>query len=138
MSTGRLDVPCGKVNRLRLGDVDLPGNGGPDSLGALRTLAYEPAKDARFQAYGGETYLAVVELSHPVRAAEVLSYGNASQLGSRHHSDQLALVSQKRLRPVWRSCAEIEGHLEKRTCPTRPAAPRRDRKSTRLNSSHRP
>ncbi len=112
---GRLDVPFGEVNRLRIGDVDLPGNGGPNSVGSLRTLDYELAKDGRYQATGGETYIAVVELSHPLRAAEVLSYGNASQPGSKHHSDQLALISEKRLRPVWRGREEIERHLESRT-----------------------
>lgn len=112
---GRLDVPFGEANRLRIGTVDLPGNGGPSFMGSLRTLYYEPAKDGRFEARGGETYVAAVEFSHPLRAAEVLSYGNASQPGSKHRSDQLALVSQKRLRPVWRSREEIEQHLESRT-----------------------
>jgi acyl-homoserine-lactone acylase len=111
---GRLDVPFGEANRLRIGNVDLPGNGGPSFMGSLRTLYYELAKDGRFEARAGETYVAVVELSHPLRAAEVLSYGNASQPGSRHRSDQLALLSQKRLRPVWRSRGEIERHLESR------------------------
>lgn len=121
-AAGRLDVPFGEANRLRIGGVDLPANGGPNSLGSLRTLDYELAKDGHFEANGGETYVAVVEMSHPLRAAEVLSYGNASQPGSKHHGDQLALISQKRLRPVWRSREEIEQHLESRTALSYQAA----------------
>jgi hypothetical protein len=42
----------------------------------------------------------------------MLSYGNASQQGSKHLADQLPFMMQKRLHPVWRDRTEIETHLE--------------------------
>ena len=56
----------------------------------------------------GGTYVAVVEFSDPVRAMTLIGYGNASQPGSPHASDQLELFSRKQLRPVWRTREEIE------------------------------
>ena len=47
-----------------------------------------------------------------VRAMALVSYGNASQPGSPHNGDQLKLAARKELRPVWRTRAEIEAHLE--------------------------
>ena len=35
--------------------------------------------------------------------------------GSPHNGDQLKLAARKELRPVWRTRAEIEAHLESRT-----------------------
>jgi acyl-homoserine-lactone acylase len=40
------------------------------------------------------------------------TYGNATQSGSPHNGDQLALLSRKEMRPAWRTRAEIEAHLE--------------------------
>lgn len=44
----------------------------------------------------------------------LLSYGNASQPGSPHDGDQLPLLSEQRLRPAWRTRAEVEANLELR------------------------
>jgi acyl-homoserine-lactone acylase len=35
---GRLDIAWGEVLRFRIGDVDLPGNGGPGPMGVFRTI----------------------------------------------------------------------------------------------------
>ena len=109
---GALDVPWGDVFRLRFGDIDLPGNGGPGSLGIFRVVGYSPDKNNRFRAVGGDSFVAAVEFSTPVRASALLSYGNASQPDSSHRFDQLELFSQKTLRPIWKSRSEIEAHLE--------------------------
>jgi len=111
---GRLDVPWGDVNRIRLGTADLPGNGGTPYLGPVRTLNYVPGKDGKFETSGGETYTAALEFSAPLRAEAVLAYGNSSQPGSKHHLDQIELLSRKKLRQVWRNREEIEQHLESR------------------------
>jgi acyl-homoserine-lactone acylase len=66
------------------------------------------------RAFSGDSYVALVEFSNPVRAEVLLSYGNASAAGSPHNGDQLRLFSEKRLRPVWRDRASIEAHLEMR------------------------
>jgi acyl-homoserine-lactone acylase len=111
---GALDVPYGDVYRLRGGGLDLPGNGGRDNFGIFRAAWYAPAEGEGFQAFGGDSYVAAIEFSDPVKAMAVLGYGNASQPGSPHLMDQLELVARKELRPVWRTREEIEVHLESR------------------------
>ena len=45
----------------------------------------------------------------------LLGYGNWSRVGSKHVDDQLALASQKKMRPIVRSREVIEKNLENRT-----------------------
>ena len=116
---GALDVPWGEVYRLRMAGRDLPASGGPSRLGIFRSLEFAPEKDGRFRALFGDSFVALVEFSQPVRARALLSYGNASQPGSPHRGDQLALFARKQLRPVWRSRKEIEANLESREVPGR-------------------
>ena len=111
---GSVDVPWGEVYRLRIGERDLPASGGPSRLGVFRSLEFAPEKDGRFRALFGDSFVALVEFSQPVRAKALLSYGNASQSDSPHRGDQLALFARKQLRPVWRTRKEIEAHLESR------------------------
>jgi len=111
---GSIDVAWGAVNRLRIGGVDLPANGGGGELGIFRVVSFAPEKDNKFRADFGDTYVAAIEFSNPVHAMALVSYGNSSQPGSKHQADQAPLFSRKELRPVWRTRAEIMKHLEER------------------------
>ena len=102
------------MNRLRRGALDLPGNGGPGALGVFRVVGYAPDGKGRFVANGGDSYVAAIEFSTPVRAMTLIGYGNSSQPGSRHQWDQLELFSKKQLRPAWRTRKQIEANLEAR------------------------
>ena len=113
-AAGTLDVAWGDLFRLRLGPVDLPGNGARDPLGCFRATWYLPDPDGRFGAIGGTGYVAAVEFGAPQRAMALTVYGNASQPGDAHRGDQLPLYARKELRPVWRRRAEVEAHLESR------------------------
>ena len=62
----------------------------------------------------GETFVCAIEFGKPQRAQCLLGYGNASQPGSKHIEDQLPLMQQKKLHPVWRERADIEANLEER------------------------
>ncbi|HVH11430.1 MAG TPA: penicillin acylase family protein, partial [Longimicrobium sp.] len=109
---GGLDAPWGQINRIG----EFPGNGAPgDPLGVFHVIGYAQQGQG-FQAAFGDTYVAAVEFTPggPV-AQSVLSYGNASQPGSPHVHDQFRLIAEKRLRPSWRSRAEVEANLEART-----------------------
>lgn len=114
---GRLDMPWGELYRFGRDGRDLPGNGAPGGLGIFRVAWYSPEADGRFRASGGDSYVAAVEFSEPIRARVLLGYGNASQPGSPHRGDQLELMARQELRPAWRSRAEIEANLEKREFP---------------------
>lgn len=75
---GTVSVPWGQALRFRVGDADLPGNGAPGSLGAIRTIA--PAEfsavDGTAPARHGDTWFAVMEFprdrSQPVRAEALM------------------------------------------------------------------
>ncbi|MBD0308353.1 MAG: acylase [Microcoleus sp. T1-bin1] len=110
---GALDVAWGEVFRLP-GVANLPANGGDGDLGVFRSVWFAPGKDNRFQAVAGDSFVAAIEFSNPVKAMALNSYGNATQPGSPHAGDQSQLFARKELRPVWRSRSEIEYHLSSR------------------------
>ena len=109
---GGMDAPWGELNRIG----GLPGNGAPgDPLGVFHVMSYARGREAS-EAVFGDTYVAAVEFTPGgPRAVAVLSYGNASQPGSPHNGDQLRLIAEKRMRPSWRTRAEVEANLESRT-----------------------
>lgn len=112
---GTLDVPYGDVYRLRwAGNIDEPGNGASGSVGAFRVTSFIPDKDGKYRALAGDSMVILVEFGETPTAKALLSYGNASQPGSPHNGDQIALYSRKELRPVWRTRAEIEANIESR------------------------
>jgi acyl-homoserine-lactone acylase len=113
-SYGALDVPWGRVDRLRVGKYDLPANGGPANLGIFRTLSFTEDAGPTVQATGGESYVAAIEFGPNVRARTLISYGNATQPGSPHVGDQLELYAKKQLKPAWLTRQETEAHLERR------------------------
>ncbi|MEG4120111.1 acylase [Microcoleus sp. N9_B4] len=113
LTYGALDVAWGEVFRLP-GEANLPANGADGALGVFRSVWFAPGKDDRFQAVAGDSFVAAIEFSNPVKAMALNSYGNATQPGSPHAGDQWQLFARKELRPVWRSRSEIEAHLSSR------------------------
>jgi acyl-homoserine-lactone acylase len=111
---GSLHVLWGDVLRFRRGSLDLPGNGAPSLMGAIRTINPGRFVNGKAPGVSGDTYFAVVEFSNPVHAEALLSYGNWSKPGSSHAEDQTRLMSRKEMRPVWRTRQEIEVNLESR------------------------
>jgi acyl-homoserine-lactone acylase len=111
---GTLNVKWGDVLRFRRGNTDVPGNGAPSPLGAIRTINVSPFKDGKVEAVSGDTFYGVIEFSTPQRGEVLLNYGNWSKKGSKHIDDQLPLASKKQLRPMWRDKKDIEANLESR------------------------
>ncbi|RUR77033.1 acylase [Chlorogloeopsis fritschii PCC 9212] len=111
---GKLDVPWGEVFRLKYGNVDLPANGGYGELGIFRVVDFVPNSDGGFQSFAGDSYIAAIEFSNPVRAMALTSYGNATQPNSPHKGDQLQMFAQQQLHPVWRNMKDIKAHLAER------------------------
>lgn len=111
---GALDVPWGQVMRYRHAGLDLPANGGFGNLGIFRVITFGPLNNKTRSQVHGETYIAAVEFTSPVKAKVLLTYGNSSQPGSPHQADQLPLLARKELRTAWLTRAEVEAHLESR------------------------
>jgi acyl-homoserine-lactone acylase len=95
--------------------VDLPGNGGPGAIGIFRVVTPGPIKDGISTPVHGDGFTIALEFSQPLHAKALVSYGECSQPGCKHHTDELPLFAKKQWREVWRTRAEIEANLEKKT-----------------------
>jgi acyl-homoserine-lactone acylase len=107
---GAIDVPWGKVFRLQDSNTNLPANGGAGDLGIFRVVYFEPQKSGYFQAVEGDSFVAAIEFSQPVKAMALTTYGNATQPNSTNFGNQFKLFAQKQLRPVWYLRQEVEAH----------------------------
>lgn len=125
---GAIDKPWGDFLRLEINGqsagattgprgaavdgVDLPGNGGPGAIGIFRVVTPGPVKDGIATPVHGDGFTIAMEFSQPIKAKALVSYGDCSQPGCKHHTDQLPLFAKKQWRDVWRTRAEIEANLE--------------------------
>ena len=88
----------------------------PGKLGGIRTAGTGPfvngksADSERRHVLRGDR----VPKNGPPIGEALLGYGNWSRVGSKHVEDQLALASQKKMRPILRRRQEIEKQLESR------------------------
>ncbi len=98
-------------------DKNYPANGGSGNYGIFRVIEYNKGNDNIYTAVGGDSYVAVVDFSKPLKAQVLLSYGNATQPGNKHLGDQLELLSQKKMRTPWLQREEIMQHLEEKETP---------------------
>ena len=102
---GRLTPPMSEVLRLRQGDVDLPLDGGSDTLRASTT--WDIDDDGRLSVKHGDSFIMWIEWLNgkPVASRSIQPYGAAiTRPGSPHFADQSTLFVQHRLKPVhfWR------------------------------------
>jgi acyl-homoserine-lactone acylase len=111
---GSADIAWGDVYRLRMNNIDLPANGGSPQHGIFMSQSYAEDKDNKYHAEAGETFIAVTEFGKTVKAKVLLAYGNASQPGSKHSSDQLSLLSAKQLRSALISKTDVLKNLERK------------------------
>ncbi len=131
---GSLDVKWGDVYRLASGDADMPGNGGAGDSGLFRTIAYTRKVGNRYYAANGETIVCAIEFGKTQQARCTLGYGNSSQTGSPHLSDQIPLMVAEDAAPgvarpqgdrgepgearrVLSAAAKRKGHRSGERCP---------------------
>lgn len=113
---GAIDRRYGDVSRFILDGVDVPGSGGYGNLGAFRVITWSDVdEDGVRTPNHGETWVAMVEFSTPIRAWGLMSYGNARQPGTPHYNDQLEQLSRGEFRELWLQRAQIEANLAERT-----------------------
>ena len=111
---GRLDPPYGDVLRLRRGTVDLPMDGGPDTLRAAAD--WDEAPDGRLVVKHGDSFILFVDWDKAgrVRSRSIQPFGAAvSRPHSPHYGDQAPLFVRHKLKPVWFSTAQLKGHIER-------------------------
>ena len=102
---GRIDPPMSDLLRLRLGEVDLPLDGGSDTLRASTTWTVDD--DGRLRLVHGDSFIQWVEWTKgkPVFSRSIQPFGAANgRPGSKHYTDQMQLFVDHKLKPVhfWR------------------------------------
>lgn len=113
---GRIDPVYGEVSRFILEDVNVPGHGGFGNLGAFHVITWsDPDAEGIRTPTHGETWVAMIEFSTPVKAYGLMSYGNSRQPGTAHYSDQLQMLSEGKYRELWLQRDEVEANLSERT-----------------------
>ena len=105
---GRIDPPMSDLLRLRQGDVDLPLDGGSDTLRASTTWRVDD--DGRLSLVHGDSFIQWVEWreGERVHSQSIQPFGAAiSRPESPHHTDQMELFVNHQLKPVhfWREDA---------------------------------
>ena len=108
---GKIDVPWGEVMRLRRGSVDVPLDGGPDTLRAIEGVA-QP--DGTYTANDGDGYFAMVEWlpDGTMKSESIHQYGSATvDTESKHYADQAVMFAEKKMKPVWLTEAEVRQNL---------------------------
>lgn len=77
---GNIDAPWEQLARMKVGTYDLPASGGPgDPVGIFNALPLPFGLEliGKGEQNDGDTFVAAIEFSDPVRAHTLLSYGNA-------------------------------------------------------------
>ena len=109
---GAIDRPLGDVSRFHLGSYNFPGNGGYGNTGIFRVITWSPMVNGERTPIHGETFIAMVEFGAKAKAIGITTYGESTQPGSKHRGDQLQLLSEKKLRPFWRTREELKPNTE--------------------------
>ncbi len=118
---GRIDPPMSELLRLRQGDVDLPLDGGSDTLRASTTWTVED--DGRLSVRHGDSFLMFIEWEpgEPVRSQSIQPYGAATtRPGDPNYANQAPLFARHELKPVrfWRVDA-LENAVRRKTVTNR-------------------
>jgi acyl-homoserine-lactone acylase len=98
---GRIDPPLGEVQRMIRGSVDLPANGGTDTLRAA--TIWEPEPDGRMRVKHGDSFVMLVnwDKAGKVRSQSIQPYGAATtRPNSPHYTDQMKLFVERKFKPV--------------------------------------
>ncbi len=98
---GSLDPPLGDVLRLRRGTVDLPLDGGNDTLRASTLWDVDP--DGRYRVRHGDSFLMFIRWDREgrVRSRAIQPFGAATnRSNSRHYNDQARLFVRHQVRDV--------------------------------------
>lgn len=115
---GRIDPPLGDLQRLVRGKMDLPANGGTDTLRAATT--WEPMADGRMRVKHGDSFIMLVnwDKGGKVWSQSIQPYGAATNRPeSPHYTDQMKLFVDRKFKPVRFEWADAVAHAKRRYRP---------------------
>ena len=108
---GKINPPMMDVLRMRQGNVDLPVDGGNDTIRA--STLWDVDEDGRLSVRHGDSFIMFVEWDKDgkVHSRSIQPFGAATtRPESPHYTDQMQLFVDKKLKPVWFDPAELEKH----------------------------
>ena len=111
---GRIDMPLGDLQRLRRGTVDLPANGGTDTLRAA--TSWDPRPDGRMRVKHGDSFIMLVtwDKAGQVSSQSIQPYGAATNRpDSPHYTDQMAMFEARKFKPVHFDRGDIIAHAKR-------------------------
>lgn len=116
---GSLDPKLGDVLRVRQGTVDLPMDGGSDTLRAATLWDADP-EDGRLAVRHGDSFVMFVEWTPDgkVSSRSIQPFGAATtRPDSPHYADQAPLFVAHRTKPVHFDPADLKAHERRRYRP---------------------
>lgn len=117
---GKWDVKWGKVHRAIIGNKNVPIGGATGALGCFRVIWYKHMRMDNqniLKAMGGDGWVLAVEFDEVPRAYSVLAYGESDQSDSPYSNDQLEMFTNKKMKPVAYTEADIQKQLIKKYHP---------------------
>jgi acyl-homoserine-lactone acylase len=112
---GAIDVRFGEVSRFNLDGKNIAGHGGFGNLGVFRVITWSPLNEQRQRTpVHGETWVAMVEFSSPIKAYGLMTYGNSRQKGTTHYNDQLDHLAADEFRELFLQRSQIEANTVER------------------------
>lgn len=108
---GRIDPPLGALQRMIRGTVDLPANGGTDTLRAA--TSWDPQPDGHMRVKHGDSFIMLVNWDKAGRVASqsIQPYGAATlRPDSPHYTDQMKLFVEHRFKPVHFDPSDLARH----------------------------
>jgi acyl-homoserine-lactone acylase len=115
---GTLDPPLGTLLRLRQGKVDLPLDGGSDTLRA--STLWDVDSDGRLSVKHGDSFVMFIEwaVDGSVTSRSMQPFGAATtRPGSQHYTDQAKLFVEKKTKPVYFTYEALKPHIQREYRP---------------------
>ncbi len=111
---GRIDPPLGDLQRMQRGTIDLPADGGTDTLRAATT--WDPQPDGRMRVKHGDSFIMLItwDKAGKVNSQSIQPYGAATtRPESPHYTDQMALFLKRQYKPVHFDRADLLKHAKR-------------------------
>ena len=123
---GRIDVPWGDVNRVIRGDVNMPLDGGPDTLRAIYSVYRRGGElvgfeeEGQLKGRGGDCYFMLVkwDADGNLTSESIHQYGSAtSRPESEHYDDQAPLFAREEMRTTLMTEEAVRENLASEYAP---------------------
>ena len=115
---GRIDPPLGDVQRLIRGNVNLPANGGTDTLRAA--TIWDPQDNGQMRVRHGDSFIMLTSWNKAGKptSQSIQPYGSATNRpSSPHYTDQMQLFLDRKFKPVHFVWADAVKNAKRRYRP---------------------